>query len=190
MRFRHQRKITTEQNPVRIVADAAIATRRIRNGRLVPLLILDTTDRPDLEEFIRVHQYFPPGDVELSWGIMNNSRDSVVLYMSFKKPAVMDVIVEFDIVKQGILVNQMLAVSALCLQAGHEGDRFSKNPNASKVIVEIPNTGYQEIWNKQWHKRVVREMQHNGLGRQQAKRAATLFIDELRDLGGVRVGKP
>jgi hypothetical protein len=109
--------------------------------------------------------------------------------MSFKKPAVVDVIVEFDIVKQGVLVNQMLTVSALCLQAGREGDRFSKNPYAPKVIIEIPDTGYREIWNKKWHKRVAREMKREGLGRQQAKRAATLFIDELRNVGGVRVGK-
>ena len=33
----------------------------------IPLVILDTTDRLDLEEFIRVHQYHGPGDVDSQW---------------------------------------------------------------------------------------------------------------------------
>jgi hypothetical protein len=56
-----------EKRPVRIVADGAIAAGPIGDGRLIPLLILDTTERSDLEEFIRVHQFLSPGDVNFQW---------------------------------------------------------------------------------------------------------------------------
>jgi hypothetical protein len=64
------------------------------------------------------------------------------------------------------------------------------NPNAPKVIVEIVNTGFQQTWDKLWFQRMVKGMKNNGLGRQQAKRAARQYIDELRNFGQIRVGKP
>lgn len=69
MKLRHGRpsiKIRKEheKRAVTIVADAGIAVDGIGGGRLIPLLILDTTDRPDLEELIRVHQHLTPGDVK------------------------------------------------------------------------------------------------------------------------------
>jgi len=39
-----------EANPVRIVADGVIGTRGVGGGRLIPHLILDTSDRPDVKE--------------------------------------------------------------------------------------------------------------------------------------------
>jgi hypothetical protein len=190
MRLRRYPKIIIEQQPVPIVADAAIGTSRIRNGRLVPLLILDTTERQDLEELIRIHQYFSAGDVNIRWVMPEGTNDSVVLYLAFKNPVALEAIIQFDIHKQGILVEQALTASALFIQAGRKGDRFIQNPNAPKLIVEIGNTGFQETWDKLWFKRMVRAMKNNGLGRQQAKRAARQFIDDLRRVGQVRVGKP
>jgi hypothetical protein len=191
MRIRRHRKITFDQQPVPIVADAAIGTSRIRNGRLVPLLILDTTKRPDLEEFIRIRQYFGAGDVTIQWGITDEGKkDSVILHLAFTSPAALEVIIQFDIFEQGILVEQALTASALFLQAGREGDRFIHNPNAPKVIVEIVNTGFQHTWDKLWFRQIVKGMKDNGLGRPQAKRAARQYIDVLRNYGQIRIGKP
>ena len=38
-----------EKKPVPIVADASIATAGLERGRNIPLLILDTSSRPDVE---------------------------------------------------------------------------------------------------------------------------------------------
>jgi hypothetical protein len=46
-----------EKEALRIVADGAIASRGVGEGRLIPLVILDTSSRPDVEEYIRPHQY-------------------------------------------------------------------------------------------------------------------------------------
>ena len=176
-----------EKRPVRIVADAALATGNVGDGRLIPLVILDTTERPDLEEFIRVHQFFSPGDVTSQWGKLERFAATVALFLSFKRPAELVAILEFDIVTQGCLVEQILIAGGLYLQAGREGDRLLKNPNAPKVLVEIPDTGYRRYWNHPFHQHITKHMRKRGLGRRQAKEAASQFIKKWREFGQFRM---
>lgn len=176
-----------EARPVRIVADAAIATGRVGDGRLIVLVILDTTERPDLEEFIRIHQHFSPGDVEAQWATLRGSRRKVSLILSFKRPAELVAILEFDIVKQGILVDQLLATKGLYIQAGRDGDRFVKNPDAPKVLVEIPDTGFRKAWDHIFHQHIVDHMKSRGLPRRDAKRAASQYLEEWRKFGQFRM---
>lgn len=98
------------------------------------------------------------------------------------------VILDFDILKQGGLVDQILTSNALYLQPGQDGDRFVANPNAPKVLVEVPDTGFGKPWTKMFHQRVVKDMRKRGLNRQQAKQAANQFIKEWREFGQFRMG--
>ncbi|MGA9109745.1 MAG: hypothetical protein WB290_05550 [Smithella sp.] len=178
-----------ETKPVRIVADAAIATRNLNEDRLIPLVILDTTERPDIEELIRIHAYITPGDVMIQWAKLKNSEGTIVLILSFKRPSELSVVINFDIVKQGILVDQILTSKGLYIQAGRDGDRFITNPHAKKIIIEIPDTGFLKTWDQLFHSKIMNDMRNNGLGRHQAKNAATMFINELRKFGKLRVGQ-
>jgi hypothetical protein len=178
-----------ETKPVRIVADAAIATRNLGEGRLIPLVILDTAERPDIEELIRIHEYITPGDVEIQWAKLKNSEGTVALILSFKRPSELIVVIDFDIVKLGILVDQILTSKGLYIQAGRDGDRFKTKPDAKKIIIEIPDTGFLKTWDQLFHSNIVKDMRKNGLGRQQAKNAATMFINELRKFGKLRMGQ-
>lgn len=64
-----------ERQPVRIVADGAISTRRLSGGRLIPVVILDTSERPDIEELIRVHATIDrPGDAKTQWCQLNDNE--------------------------------------------------------------------------------------------------------------------
>ena len=49
------------RTPVPIVAEGAISSTTLGDGRLIPVLILDTSNRPDIDEFVRVHQHLPAG---------------------------------------------------------------------------------------------------------------------------------
>ena len=175
--------------PLRIVADAAIATRNCGEGRLIPLIILDTTERPDIEELIRIHQHITPGDVETQWGKLINSKGTVALILSFKRPSELVIIIEFDIVRQGILVDQILASKGLYIQSGREGDRFINNPEAIKILAEIPDTGFLKIWDQLFHDNIMKHMKNRGLSRKEAKNAANKFIKELREFGKLRMGQ-
>jgi len=180
-----------EARPVRIVADAAVSSRGVLGGRLVPLLILDTSDRPDIEELIRVHQTSKnPGDVKIQWARLQGHEDSVALFVTFIRPSEATIVLEFEIVKQGILVEQALIGRAIYIQAGREGDRLIEDPNRPKVLFEIGDTGFTKDWDSMCHKHLARYFRSKGLGRAEAKRAARATIVERRKIGSFRMPDP
>ncbi len=142
----HQR----EKDALCIVADGAIASCGVSEGRLIPLVILDTKSRPDVEEFIRVHQYVGAGDVKSQWGQLIGHDNTVALNLSFLRPAELVAIIEFDLQRShGIRVEQILTTRALYIQAGREGDRLIHDmKNLPKVILEVPELGSQEYGKK------------------------------------------
>jgi hypothetical protein len=187
---RHRIKKTIQilqEHPIPIVADAAIATERMGDGRLIPLVILDTTNRPDLEEFIRIHAYAGPGDADSQWASLQDSSGRVALLLTFKKPMEMTAILAFDSAIQGGLVDQIIHSRGLYIQAGREGDRFIKNPDAPKVIIEIPDTGFAEVWDELFFRAVVQRMRQQGLTRREAKQAARSYITDWRKFGSFRM---
>ncbi|HET6892092.1 MAG TPA: hypothetical protein VFH31_13395 [Pyrinomonadaceae bacterium] len=91
------------------------------------------------------------------------------------------------IVKQGILVDQLLATKGLYIQAARDGDRFVKNPDAPKVLVEIPDTGFRKVWDHIFHQHIVDHMKSRGLPRRDAKRAASQYLEEWQKFGQLRM---
>jgi hypothetical protein len=176
-----------EKRPVPIVGDAGIAAATFGDGRLVPLLIIDTADRPDLDELIRLHEYLPPGDVDIQWGALPGSKDHVALVLSFRRPIETTAILDFDIVTQGILIDQILMAKVLYLQPGRPGDRLKTTLDAWRIFVEVPETGFREKWEKLFQKRLARNMKTKGLGNKQAKEAAAEAIKVMRAVGRVRI---
>jgi hypothetical protein len=170
--------------PVRIVGDAAIAQHGLGEGKLIPLLILDTRNRPDIDELIRVHEHLPPGDVLSQWAQVENRTGTISLILQFQRPSKVTIIVEFDIVQQGVLVDQILRARTVFLQAGRPGDRFITNPDAQKISAGIAEGGFSGLWDSMWHKHLTTDMRASGLKRSEAKRAARQVIDELRSFSG------
>lgn len=169
LRFRRASKLCLndpeEGKAVPIAGDAAIATVRMGHGRLIPLLILDTTERPDLAEVIRAQAHFAEGDVVIQWGELPKRRDHVVVFLRFLRPIERAAIIEFDIARQGILVEHILTSHAVYLQAGKPCDRLLHDFNLPKMLVEIPDTGFRSNWNKRYLDSVTKQMRKEGLSR-------------------------
>jgi len=178
----HQRK------PVRIVADGAIGSRGIFGGHIIPVLILDTSERPDIEEVIRVHSAtLEAGDMICQWGELNEHKGFIALIIRFVRPIETMLILEFDIAKQGIFIEQALTGRGLYLQAGREGDRYIHDIARPKVLMEIPDTGFRQTWDSLFHKYLTKEYRARGLGRAEAKRASKAAIVELRRLTTIQM---
>src|SRR4051812_2720990 len=109
-------KVAVELAP--IVGDAALAQGSIAEGRIIPVVIIDAVARPDLAEFVRVHSTSGPGDVISRWGQLSRDSDRVALMLRFTKPAEVSAALEFEIVRQGIMVDQILTSKALYIQPG------------------------------------------------------------------------
>lgn len=176
-------KTSDQGKIVRVVADPVIATAGRVNGKLVPLLILDTTERPDLVELVRVHQNFVEGDVQVQWGALKGRLDHIALCLRFLRPTERVAIIEFEITKQGALVDQILTAGAVYLQPGKPGDKLRHDLNLPKVIVEVPDTGFRLHWEKIYLKSVVDNLRRLGLTRSEARKAASEVISRMREIG-------
>jgi hypothetical protein len=177
-----------EASPVPIAGDAAIAQHGMGEGRMIPLLILDTTKRDDIDELIRIHEHLPPGDVNSQWGRIEHRRDRAIsLILQFLRPSRATIIIEFDILRQGILVDQMLLSQGVFLQAGRPGDRFVNTLDAPRILVNVPKGEFTEIWDEMFQKRITVEMRERGLKRAEAKRASRQYIEELRKVSMLRI---
>ena len=175
-----------ETQPARIISDAAVASVGVGDGRLIPLVIIDSTGRPDVEELVRVHEHLPPGDVNVQWGYLKDSSDGIALILSFIRPAEVLIVLQFDIVKQAVIVDQILSSKALYLQPGRDGDRLSNNLDARKVLIEVPDTGFSKTWDKILVKYLVKDFRRRGLPKYQAKEATKAVIEEWRKFGRFR----
>lgn len=176
-----------ERVPVAIVGDGSIATVGVGEGRMVPLVILDTRERQDLAEFIRLHQFITAGDVAVSWNKFDRNPDVISLVLRFSKPSETVVIIPFDLRKShAILVEQILASRGLYIQAGEPGDRLRHDPNRPKVIVEIPDLDFGADWEKMLKGYAVRTYRAKGMSRAEAVPAAAQFMALLRTMAAAR----
>src|SRR5688572_18901756 len=85
-----------ESKPVRIISEGAIAGKGVADGKLIPVLIVDTNDRPDIQELVRVHKHLPPGDAISQWGKLEGTFDAVALVLTFTRPTEVVIILNFD----------------------------------------------------------------------------------------------
>ncbi len=176
------------EEPVAIVGNAGISTKGVGDGRMLPLLILDATARPDIHELVRVHAVIQSGDVDSAWLKTAGDIPDIFLHLLFRRPVETSVLLKFDIVKEGVLVDQILTTKAFYLQAGRPGDRFLNTQNAGSIIVEVPATDAMQDWDVTLSKVIAKEMRSQGIGRQEAKRAAREHIVKFRKFGRFRVG--
>jgi hypothetical protein len=182
--LRHPREAT----PVPIVADAALSTVGLHGGKMLPVLLLDTSNRPDVAEFIRVHESLGPGDVEFQWGKIEGHEGTVALFLKFIRPIELFLVLEFDIVRQGILVDQALTGQGIYIaRANGAGDRLKYDIDRPKVIVEVADTGFRQTWDELLKKHLVKHFRQDGLGRHESRRAARSLIQELRKIGSLRI---
>ncbi len=178
-----------ESTPVEIVGDGAISTARVGDGRMLPVLILGTDQRPDIVEYIQVHQDSGPGDVNVQWGKMPEYSDTVMLILSFIRPVQMKMIVAFDLGRNhGFLVEQILFTNGVYIQAGASGDRLRNTMDRPRIVIEIPDTGFRRLWDKLFLQHTVKMLRERGLDRKQAKATAPEAIAQLREIGAFRMG--
>jgi hypothetical protein len=184
-------KLPNRENgrPVKIVGDGSIANVNFADGRLIPVLIIDTSTRPDIVDLVKAQEEQPPGDVKSIWGRVSKSKRFISLILDFERPSHAVVILEFDIIKQGILVESILTVQALYLQPGQPGDKVSSTRSTSSIIAEIPDAGFREVWNKLFQSELEKYFRTNGFNRTMSCEAAKKTISEIRKFAELRMNK-
>lgn len=179
--------------PVKVIADGAIAHVNAALGRLVPVLIVDSANRPDIIDIVEAHTTQNSGDVTARWanpdGYEKSDPDCLVhLILHFIRPIDSYVIMKFQ-KKHAGLVDHILRGKLVYLQPGSSGDRLATTMEAGRVLIEIRNTDFDGTWEKMLHKTVYDEFRMRGLNQKQSVAAAREAISKWRTLDGVRVNK-
>jgi len=178
-----------EAQLVLIVSDALLGTVAVSDGRMVPVLILDTTDRPDIDDLVRAHKVFQSGDSRSMLGFPSRWRHKTVcLGINFVRPQTCGIYLEFDIVSQGAIVEQIVHNELLYIQPGRPGDRLKHNVDAPRILVEVPFREMAGVWDIAWREALTRNFRKRGVSRRDANQAARNIIAEWRDLFSRRVG--
>lgn len=178
---------TRETTPLSIVGDGILASTGIGEGAMLPVLIVDITNRPDVEELLRIHQYTPSGKITFNWGRNDKNKNFICLIVTFHTPAEVVIIINFNIRKQGALVEHILTTRAFYLQSGKEGDRISLTMDNLRILMDIPDTGFRKAWDPLYLKSIITYFKKQGLPRKQAKQAAIEAINEINKLGSFRM---
>ena len=177
-----------EQEPLKIVADAAIATSGVGQGKLIPLVILDTSERPDVEEFIRIHTYVGPGDVTVAWVQYPKGKNNLSLYVEAVRPSEVIFFIRFDLMSHWVIVDQIIRSRALYIQSGRPGDRLRTTLDKPRISIEISDSGFDDIWESIGHEAVIRRLRSEGLSKGDAKLASSLLIQKWRkEFGNLRM---
>ena len=161
-----------EAVPVPIIRHAA-ATLPEAMGQLAPILIVDTSNRPDIEEYVRIHEHSPPGDVNVQWGRRLDNRSTYRLILSVIRPVELVIIFDLPFPDAISVIDHITYVGKLCIQPGRPGDTLSGTFFGSKrVIMEIPDTGFRARWEKRVRRHFERKFAKSGLPRKLAIKSA------------------
>jgi len=177
-----------EKKPVPIVADAVVASRGMAEGRMIPLLIIDTSQRGDIEDMVRAHEHFGPGDATSAWALPSRfDKSRIRLVLSVTKPGRCVIILEFDVALQGGVVDQIVHAQGVYLQPGRPGDRLVSTIEKNRILVEVPSTEFRNDWDRIFQTALNKEFRRRGLPRSKAKQASQDFMNEWRRFGAIRM---
>jgi hypothetical protein len=173
---------------VPIVGDGALAGAAFADGRLLPVLILETSKRSDVSEVLRIHRFIPVGDAQFRWALSRDTDDGVALWMRFVRPIEVELLLQFSIERQAILVEGMLSGGGVWLQEGSPGDRLATTLEAERLAVELPDVGFRAEWDRFLLRRVTRVIaERAGLSRRKARPLAKETIENMRKMTSFRM---
>jgi hypothetical protein len=182
----------TEKRKVRIplsivmpvVADGGLAIKGQVGGRLVPVVMVDMTGRPDVAELVRIHEHLGMGDCFSQWAQAGNR---LMLRLQFERPIELAIGLTFELPQQAGLVDQILSARAVYLQHGVEGDSMSTTMDNPRLVIELPPTGFEEEWERLFPSSLTRAFRAQGLKRAAAKEAARDMVERWRKFGSIKI---
>jgi hypothetical protein len=176
-----------ELRPVPIVADGGVATPGVADGRMIPVVIVDTTERPDIDDVVRAHTAFSPGDVDSVWFRPSRwSVDRVGLILDFKRPSECVAILEFETQRKGALIDAMVRAQGFYLQPGRPGQHLSDEFDNDRILIEVPSHFFRDAWETIFLKATIRRFKKSGLSRRESKERAAEAISRIREISSLR----
>lgn len=158
----------------------------VGEGRMIPVIVLDVEDNQDIIDLIKSHYSIVSGDVTMTWIQDFFNRKDLIFKMSFSKPMQIEFGIRFNIAKDLTLIDAIIQSKGLYLQTGKKGDKVSKKLKDDKILVEVPDLGIKEFWNKLMQKTLIEKYRKKGFSKKESKEVAIQHINSIRELWKIR----
>ncbi len=170
-----------------LVSDGLLASVGNADGKLIPVLIIDTSKRPDIENLMEIHSNFDAGDVESIWLKSPKQKNTLGLLLNFLNPTPCKIMLEFDLLKKYGLIDCIVRVQGLYLQCGRDGDRLASTMGHKRILLEVPSKHFQKEWNEIFQESAETKFMKDGLSRKEARISAKRLLTQWREMISVRM---
>ncbi|WP_157489640.1 hypothetical protein [Frigoribacterium sp. Leaf44] len=161
-------------------SSAAIASFDTAGGRLIPVIMVDATNHPEITELIRAHEHTFAGDCKSQWATSLGKWDVVRLQLKFERPVATEFLIEFQLPKFAGAIDNILRARSMYLLEGDVGSTFMSTGRQPRILVELPSTGFESAWQRIFHKSIVDMFREEGQGRASSRALASRFITDWR----------
>lgn len=174
-----------------VIRDGAIFPKEKISNKIIPVLRLDCSRRPDIEEMIAYHVLHPDGgDVSTTWTLIKQPEPHVALSLDFIRPYQTTAMIPFQIREQLILVESILYSKKFCIEAGKPGDTSPMlADDRHRIIIHVPETGFSKNWIKLRDKELFKFYRSKGMNRYRAREAASDRVDKAHKVMKLNDGR-
>lgn len=169
-----------------IAEEGLLSSESIGEGRLLPALVIDVNSNKNIEDLIKIHKTITAGDVIMTWNLDFYNRNLFILKMQFTKPMEIVFGIDFKIDTDYSLIDGIIESKGFYLQTGVKGDKVSKKTNDPKILVEVPDMGVKELWNRLLLKTVKKNFRKKGYAKKESIKSAKEHIQEMRKIWKMR----
>lgn len=107
-----------DMGPLSIIRDAIMWREEYVQGRAIPVIIIDSSEREDIKNLFALHQSLNRyGNVSHTWMISKTSPLRIFLSLRFLDPVETSIFLEFNLPSQNMLIDLILYSECLLLQA-------------------------------------------------------------------------
>jgi hypothetical protein len=180
----------------RVVADGGISNPALGEGRMIPVVMIDTHDNVGVVELLKLHENTPPGDVELRWSLPNtlfSKPKSVLLNITFLKPMKLTFGIEFPIAERHSVIDGIIQSRVFALQNGKSGEKVStilldnsKKQTSGCVFIEVPNMAFDNKWKELLLDFLKHKYKKQGASKKEAALYAEEQIKSMREIWNIR----
>ncbi|MCJ8211659.1 hypothetical protein MUY27_18215 [Mucilaginibacter sp. RS28] len=180
-------KIKNWDHPVfQVVGEGALSSTVIGEGRFIPLLIIDPLGHQEIKELISVHRNLPPGDAIFRWSSSIWNRKKIYLTIEFMKPMKTSFAIVFDTQNENALIEGIIQSRGFILQVGKTGDKPSSTQKEDKVLLEVPDLGFDFKWNTILTDVIKSKYKKMGLSKKEINIATKEHIKSMREVWAIR----
>ena len=185
-----QFRIDLERESVPIINDRAMISYGLASSRMIPLLIIDTSMRPDIEDIVRFYNYHGIGDVVVAWALTSScDKNHILFILTMRRPSRCVVILQFNIERQARVLDQIIHAQAVYIQAGRIGDRLKTTINNYRMLVDLSTKQVEGPWEGIFRRVLTNDYRSRGFGLQDSRRISQDFIKAWRHLGSPRLSE-